>query len=248
MPSRVRSGRPHRRRRRLGALSPFLLSSFLRVDFRVSRRRRAASVFSVRRPSVTRTYFQFAMHVSYSSLPRSLLRSMALRAGGGRHAMQSPPPPLSPLLAAKKWISDSSVTQCFAQLCAPPPPPTTTTTTLTLGLAPCEEVWMDAAEVRCERRKERVVNRVIMASSLRLMSFRHLFSLHPVLPRFRSRFAKRAFATKIAIHTRTWTGGRVNRRRSPIRCIRPSVFALEMHFHITHEGRSSKGRREGRTG
>ena len=40
-------------------------------------------------------------------------------------------------------------------------------------------------------------------------------------------------------------GGRVNRRRSPIRCIRPSVFALEMHFHITHEGRSSKGRREG---
>ena len=57
---------------------------------------------SVVRPSVTRTYFQFAMHVSYSSLPRSLLRSMALRAGGGRHAMQSPPLPLSPLLAAKK--------------------------------------------------------------------------------------------------------------------------------------------------
>ena len=64
---------------------------------------------------VTRTYFQFAMHVFLSSL----LLSMALRAGGGQHAMQSPPPP--PLLAAKKWISDSSVTQSFAQLSAPLP-------------------------------------------------------------------------------------------------------------------------------
>ena len=90
------------RSRRLGALS--LLSSFplsfgSTSEFPVAA---AASVFSVRRPSVTRTYFQFAMHVSYSSLPRSLLRSMALRAGGGRHAMQSPPLPPSPLLAAKK--------------------------------------------------------------------------------------------------------------------------------------------------
>ena len=56
------------------------------------------------------------------------------------------------------------------------------------------------------------VNRVILSSHLRLMSFQHLFSLHSVLPRFRLRFAKskRAFATKIAIHTRTWTGGRAS--------------------------------------
>ena len=86
------------------ASGPSLLSSFplsfgSTSEFPVAA---AASVFSVRRPSVTRTYFQFAMHVSYSSLPSSLLRSMALRAGGGRHAMQSPPLPPSPLLAAKK--------------------------------------------------------------------------------------------------------------------------------------------------
>ena len=79
---------------------------------------------------------------------RSLLRSMALRAGGGRHAMQSPPPSLSPLLAAKKvdfrQLRDSMLCTIMRAAASAP-----TTTTLTLGLlAPCVAVWMDAPKVR----------------------------------------------------------------------------------------------------
>ena len=63
----------------------------------------------------------------------------------------------------------------------------------------------------------------------------------------RLRFAKRAFATKNAIHTRT----RVGLPSHSLHSVGRAVFALQMHFHITHEGRTrtrgeEEGRKEGR--
>ena len=97
-------GRP--RLRRLGAF------------FRSTSEFAFVAVFSVRPPvpprpsSVARTYFQFAMQVSYSTLARSFLPSFlpslygsSCRRRDDQHAMQSPPPPPSPpapLLPAKK--------------------------------------------------------------------------------------------------------------------------------------------------
>ena len=108
-------GRPRPRRRAAAVALAASGPSLLQVDFRVvSRRRRLFRPSHERIFNLPCTYF--------SPLARSLLLSMALRAGGGRHAMQSPPPPSPPpFLAAKKWISDSSVTQSFAQLSAPLP-------------------------------------------------------------------------------------------------------------------------------
>ena len=65
----------------------------------------------------------------------------------------------------------------------------------------------------------------------------------------RLRFAKRAFATKNAIHTRT----RVGLPSHSLHSVGRAVFALQMHFHITHEGRTrtrgeEEGRKEGRRG
>ena len=170
--------------------------------------------------------------------------------------MQSPPPPPpSPLLAAKKvdfrQLRDSML--CTIMRAAA----SSADHDDTHSGAPLPRVlkfgWM---LLKCDvnGRGERV-NRVFLSSRLRLilMSYRHLFSIHSVLPRFRSSFAKRAFATKIAIHTRTWTGGRVSRRRSPIRCIRPSVRfcarnALPHHARgtIEEERTDADGREDGR--
>ena len=122
----------------------------------------------------------------------------------------------------KKWISDSSVTQCFAQLCAPP------TTTLTLGLAPCVEVWMDGC---CSRVGE--------SCDLVEPSSSHVISTSLLAPlcstKIQIEVCQKGFRDKNC-YSYTNLDGRADASDGlPFAAfVRPSVFALEMHFHITH--------------